>query len=217
MSGKYNKKSRYIKKEKETQKANLKYIVIALVIVFCLGLFFINTGKGKAFINSIFTNKNAYKEISISTNNKEELSNNTENTNQQIVQNESSKYQPDVDTPKNAEIIKILISDLDTQAQFFSYRSKNNLKIKYFALLDKNGNPHVAFDACDVCYRAKKGYAQQNDLAVCRNCGRRYPIEAIGTKNIQGGCWPSYLPIIIKENEIIISPEDIEKKEYMFL
>ena len=28
---------------------------------------------------------------------------------------------------------------------------------------------------------------------VCNNCGNHYPISGLGTQNLRGGCWPSYL------------------------
>jgi len=53
---------------------------------------------------------------------------------------------------------------------------------------DKFGTVHVAFDACDVCYEAKKGYKQNGDVMLCLNCGKTFSITSIGIDNTVGGC-----------------------------
>jgi hypothetical protein len=50
----------------------------------------------------------------------------------------------------------------------------------------------------------------------CRNCGLTFPIEDIGDKNTGGGCWPSFIPITINEDSVIIEKSDLEIKRYMF-
>ncbi|MBN1698840.1 MAG: DUF2318 domain-containing protein [Spirochaetales bacterium] len=114
------------------------------------------------------------------------------------------------------DVVRIKISDLLTKFTYFTYNSDDAVKVKFFGVLDGEGQPHVAFDACDVCYRAKRGYSQQGDRAVCRNCGNRYPIKAIGTENIYGGCWPSFLPVEQRESELIVLTADLDEKSYMF-
>lgn len=117
----------------------------------------------------------------------------------------------------SAEPFIIKTSDLSKKLKYFKTRTTKNAEISFFAALGNDGKPRVAFDACDVCYRSKKGYSQNGDLAVCNNCGNRYPIDSLGTENLYGGCWPSYLHVDIQGNEIIIDRAEIQKKEYMFL
>ena len=50
----------------------------------------------------------------------------------------------------------------------------------------------------------------------CINCGLTFPIEEIGKNNTEGGCWPSYLPIKIDGDNIVIEKSDLENKRYMF-
>jgi len=50
----------------------------------------------------------------------------------------------------------------------------------------------------------------------CINCGKEFSINSIGTDNTAGGCWPSYLPIKIENENIIINKSDLEDKQYMF-
>ncbi len=98
---------------------------------------------------------------------------------------------------------------MSTTAKFYSHKTSTNVEVKFFAVKGGDGSPHVAFDACDVCYKAKKGYKQQGTLMVCRNCGRKFPIDSIGTKNKGGGCWPGYLPMTVTKTKIQIQHKDI--------
>lgn len=111
--------------------------------------------------------------------------------------------------------IQIPIADLGAIALFFSYEGTKAV-IKYFAVLDVDGAPHVAFDACDVCYGAKQGYSQDGDEMVCNNCGNRFKIKGLGLENRQGGCWPGYLQAEITDTHIVIEPETLEAGSWYF-
>jgi uncharacterized membrane protein len=116
---------------------------------------------------------------------------------------------------QNQNEIKIPISDISTTVSFYYYDSDSKT-IQYFAVKDSQGNMHVAFDACDVCYEAKKGYKQTNDVMTCLNCGKEFPITSIGAENTAGGCWPSYLPMIIDNESVVIKISDLKAKSFMF-
>jgi uncharacterized membrane protein len=116
---------------------------------------------------------------------------------------------------QNGTEVRIPVSDISTTATFYSYDS-NSVTVRYFAVKYKQGNVHVAFDACDVCYEAKKGYKQNGDLMQCLNCGKTFSITSIGTENTAGGCWPSFLPMNIDGNDVVIKNADLEAKSYMF-
>ena len=116
---------------------------------------------------------------------------------------------------QNETEVRIPISDISTTATFYSYDS-NGVTVRYFAVKDTQGTVHVAFDACDVCYEAKKGYKQNGDVMQCLNCGKKFAITSIGTENTAGGCWPSYLPMNIDGNDVVIKIADLEAKSYMF-
>ncbi|MBE3136588.1 MAG: DUF2318 domain-containing protein [Thermoplasmata archaeon] len=116
---------------------------------------------------------------------------------------------------QNETEVRIPISDISTTAKFYSYDS-NGISVRYFAVKDNQGNVHVAFDACDVCYEAKKGYKQNGDVMQCLNCGKTFSITSIGTENTAGGCWPSFLPMNIDGNDVVIKIADLESKSFMF-
>ncbi len=112
------------------------------------------------------------------------------------------------------EHVKIPLSDLSDNVQFYEYND-NGIKISYFAVLGSDGKPRTAFDACDVC-GGYKGYQQQGDDIACRNCGRVFNINGLGTKNKGYGCWPSYLPHEVRGNEIFIKISDIKSSRRRF-
>ena len=113
------------------------------------------------------------------------------------------------------DTIQIKISDITNTAKFFSYND-NGISIKYFVVKGTNNLVRVAIDACDVCYTAKKGYTQENSNMKCKNCEQEFAIESLGTDNIEGGCWPSYLPIKTEAETISIKISDLRLKSFMF-
>ena len=105
----------------------------------------------------------------------------------------------------NGKSIELSLSEVSDQATFYTFEG-----IRYFTILGSDGTPRTAFDACDVCYRSGKGYRQEGDYMICNNCGNKYAIDGLGTKNTKGGgCWPGYLPHKIEGDNIIITEADL--------
>jgi uncharacterized membrane protein len=94
----------------------------------------------------------------------------------------------------------------DGQARFFQH-TEGNQTIQYFILKSADGVIRAAFDACDVCWPAGKGYYQDGDVMVCRNCNRRFASSSVN--EVQGGCNPSPLVRQIKDKLVVIRIEDI--------
>ena len=111
-------------------------------------------------------------------------------------------------------MVKMPLSKLSNEVQFFEHED-NGVKIKYFMVLGSDGKVRTAFDACDVC-GGSKGYEQKGNDIVCRNCGRVFDIDGLGTQNKGYGCWPSYLPHEIKGDELFIKIKDIESGRHRF-
>jgi hypothetical protein len=94
----------------------------------------------------------------------------------------------------------------DHKARYYTY-VQNGKSIEFFILESKDGTVRAAFNACDVCFPAKKGYTQDGDEMVCNNCGRRFPADQINV--VQGGCNPSPLNRSAEGDTLIIQSEDI--------
>ena len=110
--------------------------------------------------------------------------------------------------------VKIPLSQISEDMQLYSYNS-NGVDVNYFAVKGSDGQIRTAFDACDVC-GGHKGYRQEGNQVVCNNCGNRFDIDDIGSKNKPGGCWPSYLNHEIEGDNILIKKSDIEAGRYRF-
>lgn len=86
--------------------------------------------------------------------------------------------------------------------------------INFFVLESSDGVIRAAFDACDVCYLAKKGYRQAGDLMVCNNCGQQFPSMRINEE--RGGCNPSPLERNQENGKVTIAIADIAKGAMYF-
>jgi uncharacterized membrane protein len=118
--------------------------------------------------------------------------------------------------PVKGNVVEIPLKDLSDKAVFYTYSSAGGSKVTFFALLDNAKKPHIAFNACDVCYQARKGYTVTAEKAVCNNCKNTFATPLIGLQNQSGGCWPSYLPIKVSKDKVVISVKDLEAKAYLF-
>ena len=108
----------------------------------------------------------------------------------------------------------IPVKDITTEAKFYSLQAGLD-KAQFFAVQSSDGEMHVAFDACDVC-GGRKGYRQEGSDMVCNNCGRHFRINDIGTKNIGGGCWPSYLSYRLDGENIVLEKNEIARGAFRF-
>jgi uncharacterized membrane protein len=106
-------------------------------------------------------------------------------------------------------VVKVPAAALsDGKAHFYKFASDGK-EIAFFLVKASDGTIRSAFDACDVCYREKKGYDQQGDSVVCKNCNKRFAITRIGP-NTTGGCNPSYLPHAEAGGKVLIRVEDLK-------
>lgn len=100
----------------------------------------------------------------------------------------------------------------DGKARHFQHVA-GSFTIKYFILKSSDGIIRAAFDACDVCWPAGKGYYQDGDYMVCRNCGRRF--ASVLVNEVKGGCNPAPLIRNVENGKVVIQVKDIlEGKQY---
>jgi uncharacterized membrane protein len=94
----------------------------------------------------------------------------------------------------------------DGKAHYFEQRH-GAITIRYFVIKSADGILRAAFDACDVCWPAGKGYAQEGDHMVCRNCGQRFASAKVN--EVKGGCNPAPLERRVENGMLIIRRADI--------
>lgn len=116
-------------------------------------------------------------------------------------------------TSSETEVVYSAALFNDGQARHFEY-SAGNTTIRYFILKSSDGIIRAAFDACDVCWPAGRGYVQDGDVMVCRNCGRRF--SSVRINEIKGGCNPAPLNRRVQDDRLIIDVADIMKGQSYF-
>lgn len=95
----------------------------------------------------------------------------------------------------------------DGQAKYFQYPAGNGVTVRFFILRSSDGIIRAAYDACDVCWREGKGYYQDGDFMVCRNCGQRF--ASVKVNEIKGGCNPAPLDRTLVGSKLVIKIADI--------
>jgi len=96
----------------------------------------------------------------------------------------------------------------DGKAHFFKI-SDGGKEIAFFVAKAADGSYKAAFDACDSCYKSKKGYEQQGDKMNCKNCNQKFAIAKLGP-NATGGCNPGYLPSQVTGGNVVIKVSDLK-------
>jgi len=94
----------------------------------------------------------------------------------------------------------------DYVAHYYTYMH-NDQPIEFFVLKSEDGVVRAAFNACDVCYGALRGYSQDGQIMVCNNCGRQFPADRINI--VQGGCNPSPLDRSVEGDYLVLNVDDI--------
>jgi uncharacterized membrane protein len=102
----------------------------------------------------------------------------------------------------------------DGQAQYFQYPTGNGITVRFFILKSSDGVIRAAYDACDVCWREGKGYQQDGDFMVCRNCGQRF--ASVKVNEIKGGCNPAPLNRTVVGDKLVIKIADIVQGSQYF-
>ncbi len=94
----------------------------------------------------------------------------------------------------------------DGKARHFDFKDGQHT-IRYFVIKSADGVLRAAFDACDVCWPAGKGYYQDGDVMVCRNCNRRFVSTKVN--EVKGGCNPAPLNRRVEGDMLVIEADDI--------
>lgn len=103
--------------------------------------------------------------------------------------------------------VRLLVSEFaDGQARHYTYMHAEQ-PIEFFVVQSSDGVIRAAFNACDDCYPAKRGYIQDGDDMVCILCGNRFPTDQINIE--RGGCNPAPLHRAIVGELVVIRVSDL--------
>lgn len=90
------------------------------------------------------------------------------------------------------------------QSKHYDFKD-NGATIRFFLVRDQQGVVRAALDACEVCWRAGKGYKLRNEAMLCVNCGQSFALNRIG--QVRGGCNPHPLDFTLHQDSITIKKE----------
>lgn len=111
--------------------------------------------------------------------------------------------------------IMIPLSDVaPAQAKYFNYVASDKTAMRFFVIKSSDGVYRAALDACDVCYRHKKGYQQVGDDMVCRKCGQHFSSKLVN--EVTGGCNPVALTRTVAGGNLLIKAADLETLKTYF-
>lgn len=106
-------------------------------------------------------------------------------------------------------VVTVSVSKLSDGKAHFYKLDDGGKDIAFFAVKSSDGSYKTAFDACDACFKSKKGYEQAGDKMNCKNCNQKFAIAKLGP-NASGGCNPGYLPHKLNGSNLTISAADIK-------
>ena len=115
--------------------------------------------------------------------------------------------------PEGGEI-KIAIKKVNDGKAHYFRTSVDEGEVKFFVLMSDDGVVRVAFDACDVCFPEKKGYAQNGDFMICNNCGRSFHETKINV--VKGGCNPAPVDRIFDKEYVYIHTDELQRGIFYF-
>jgi uncharacterized membrane protein len=127
--------------------------------------------------------------------------------------NTSSPLNPTTSARVSGDVVSLPSAAFDDgRAHYFEHKH-GSITIRYFVVKSADGVLRAAFDACDVCWPAGKGYAQDGEFMVCRNCGQRF--HSTKVNEVKGGCNPAPLERRMENGMLLIRVSDIlEGKTY---
>lgn len=119
----------------------------------------------------------------------------------------SNSLDPTTPTPVAGDVVSMPAAAFDDgKARYFEHQH-GNITIRYFVVKSADGVLRAAFDACDVCWPAGKGYGQDGGFMVCRNCGQRF--HSTQVNEVKGGCNPAPLERRMENGMLLIRVSDI--------
>ena len=93
------------------------------------------------------------------------------------------------------------------QVRFFRFLNRGNQEVRFFVGRDAEGTIEVAYDASEICYKRKRGFAHQDGWMVCRVCDKSFRLEETNAGG--GGCRPIPLVHRVQGGTVVLAEADI--------
>ena len=100
------------------------------------------------------------------------------------------------------------------QVRFYSYRDRAGEELRFILGRDSSGGVHAAMDACQRCYKYRKGYIWSRGDLVCKLCGNRYKLQEM--ESGLASCVPAKLPFQVTRHSVRVKSADLERERGLF-
>jgi len=82
------------------------------------------------------------------------------------------------DVIKDEIFLDIPISGITKTVSYYS-ATVNDIEIEVIAVLTSDGAILTAFNRCERCHKSGKGFFQENNEVICRQCDMRFNIDKV--------------------------------------
>ncbi|MBI4187620.1 MAG: DUF2318 domain-containing protein [Chloroflexi bacterium] len=87
----------------------------------------------------------------------------------------------------------------------------NGVGVRFLVVRYADGSVSTALDACKIC--GAKGYGQEGEMAICKNCNAPIAMDTIGQG---GGCNPLPLNASLENDTIVVTVEELTQAKPIF-
>ena len=94
----------------------------------------------------------------------------------------------------------------------FTYRAANGVEVRFLAARLPDGSFATGLDACEIC--GTKGYAQEDDVAVCKNCGAPIALDSFA---FGGGCNPRVIQAQVDADALVLDEASLQAAAEYFV
>ena len=97
----------------------------------------------------------------------------------------------------------------DGRARFYTYVTGAGHETRFFVIKSSDGVVRAAFDACDSCFRNRRGFRQAGDHLICNWCGRAFMSQHVNV--LKGGCSPAPLERTVEGDRVVVQAAALEQ------
>jgi uncharacterized membrane protein len=101
-----------------------------------------------------------------------------------------------------------------SSVEFYSYRDRAGVQLRFLLARDSEGALHAAMDACQRCYTYHKGYLTADGYLVCKLCGNRYKL-AVMSRGL-ASCVPVKISFKADGQTVKIDTAELEHNRHLF-
>ncbi|MCB1055566.1 MAG: DUF2318 domain-containing protein [Acidobacteria bacterium] len=104
--------------------------------------------------------------------------------------------------------VRVSVADLEPkEVRFYHFLNPANQEVHFFIGRDEQGQLAVAFDANEICYKAKRGYRAEGAWVVCNKCDKSFRLAEVNAGG--GGCKPVPLPFSLDGQAVVLTESDL--------